>query len=120
MQSHLIVHSAQSALFVKTALPPRVAITWCCATRHGWIPWHRREGASCTRRGREFGYERDGTKGNLHLLEQEGPRGASGHQRGSCEGHEKVTKRKVPLGYEVREGDEKQEKGFNHCLLLRV
>lgn len=59
-------------------------------------------------------------KRKICLLEQEGPCGALGHQRGSSEGHEGVTKRKVPLGYEVRERDEKQERGFNHCLLLRV
>lgn len=49
-----------------------------------------------------------------------GTLGTLGHQRGGCEGHEEVTERKVPLGCEVRERDEKQQRGFNHCSLLHV
>lgn len=38
----------------------------------------------------------------------------------ATEGHEQVIKRKVALAYKVRERDEEQERGFSHCLFLRV
>lgn len=50
----------------------------------------------------------------LSLPQQQGPCRALGHQGGDCEGHGKVIKRKVTLGYVVREGQEEQGRGFNH------
>lgn len=46
------------------------------------------------------------------LLEQEGPCGSLGHQGGNCDRHEKVIKRKVTLGYKVRDRDEELKERF--------